>query len=61
MDKRELSIIIGQCINLAHSEAMKITPENPNLVNEYIEERVPHLLRLSLELRKKYGCINGEK
>lgn len=52
MDQRELSILIGQCFNLAHSEYTS----NKNLgglnPDEYISKRTKELLQLQLEIRK---------
>lgn len=57
MDNREISIMIGQCINLAHAEALKLDM-NASDTDRHITKRVPQLLRVSIELRK---ALRGTK
>lgn len=57
MDNRELSIMIGQCINLAHNEALDAKLSGAE-VDAHVTKRVPQLLRVSIELRK---ALRGTK
>lgn len=52
MDTRDLSIIIGQALNLAHNEAM-MHQYDKAATDSYLKTRVSELLQISLELRKE--------
>lgn len=56
MDNRDLSIIIGQALNLAHAEFLA-DKKHQGSNDEQIKKRVKELVTLSLEVRKELQAL----
>ncbi len=51
MDTRDLSILIGQALNLAHAEFLKIPSQTNFDSDAWIKHRTKDILKLSLDIR----------